>query len=187
MIINYFDKYNIDTSNLKEKLNIIENSKTENAGYITHVLPAIIEYLFSPTKLNINNIIKFENKKADCLIFFDTIFENEVSFNISTYSKIFVIGNHTTRMVNNKLCFYNIKEFLKLKDFNFKDVQIVFNIESINFTKYYYNRMRCYFLNFLDSLNKCDIDNLKNNTERVCKELLINKNNFNYCNGRICS
>ena len=46
MIINYFDKYEIDTEKLEGKLKIIKESKTENALYITNVLPKAIRYIF---------------------------------------------------------------------------------------------------------------------------------------------
>ena len=47
MIINYFDKYDIDTNNVGEKLNIIAKSKTENASYMSNMLIKTLEYLFS--------------------------------------------------------------------------------------------------------------------------------------------
>mgnify|MGYP004558096167 CR=1 FL=1 len=46
MIINYFNKYELDTEKLEGKLKIIKESKTENALYITNVLPKAIRYIF---------------------------------------------------------------------------------------------------------------------------------------------
>ena len=46
MIINYFEEYDIDTSDIDNKLEIINTCDAENAGYFSHVFNNAIEYLF---------------------------------------------------------------------------------------------------------------------------------------------
>ena len=58
MIINYFDKYEIDTEELENKLKIIEKSKTENALYITNVLPKAIKYIFKEKVYSGDELLK---------------------------------------------------------------------------------------------------------------------------------
>ena len=182
MLINYFYKYNIDTSNINEKLNIISKCKDENASYITHIFNNTINYLFKSVELNCSNIkeINFDECNEN-VIYFDTITDEKILQNIQVKSKLLVIGMHKTRKINDNIFLINIKDFPKYKNIieSFDKVSILFNIDNINFSKYYYGRMRTYFLNVLDSLNNIDIEKLKNDVEQECTNILLDKNNFN--------
>ena len=52
MIINYFEEYDIDTSDIDNKLEIINTCDAENAGYFSHVFNNAIEYLFGYKEFN---------------------------------------------------------------------------------------------------------------------------------------
>lgn len=187
MIINYFDKYEIDTEKLEGKLKIIEESKTENALYITNVLPKAIRYIFKEKVYNGDELLKMNFEKTymfDTLICFDSQ-ENDVGLK-NFYSKLtekytcIIVGNHEAQNINKNIRYVNIKEIRKNNNelSNIKNACIVFNFESIDFSKYYYNKMRNYFLNVIDKLLSINEIELEKDTERLCKETLLDENNF---------
>ena len=187
MIINYFDKYEIDTEKLEGKLKIIEESKTENALYITNVLPKAIRYIFKEKVYNGDELLKMNFEKTymfDTLICFDSQ-ENDVELK-NFYSKLtekytcIIVGNHEAQNINKNIRYVNIKEIRKNNNelSNIKNACIVFNFGSIDFSKYYYNKMRNYFLNVIDKLLSINEIELEKDTERLCKETLLDENNF---------
>lgn len=187
MIINYFNKYELDTEKLEGKLKIIKESKTENAIYITNVLPKAIRYIFKEKVYNGDELWKMNFEKTymvDTLICFDS-HEDDVALK-NFYSKLtekytcIIVGNYETHNINKNLRYVNIKEIRKNNNelSNIKNACIVFNLESIDFSKYYYNKMRNYFFNIIDKLLSVNEIELEKDTERVCKEILLDENNF---------
>lgn len=187
MIINYFNKYELDTEKLEGKLKIIKESKTENALYITNVLPKAIRYIFKEKVYNGDELWKMNFEKTymvDTLICFDS-HEDDVALK-NFYSKLtekytcIIVGNYETHNINKNLRYVNIKEIRKNNNelSNIKNACIVFNLESIDFSKYYYNKMRNYFFNIIDKLLSVNEIELEKDTERVCKEILLDENNF---------
>ena len=187
MIINYFNKYELDTEKLEGKLKIIKESKTENALYITNVLPKAIRYIFKEKVYNGDELLKMNFEKTymvDTLICFDS-HEDDVALK-NFYSKLtekytcIIVGNYETHNINKNLRYVNIKEIRKNNNelSNIKNACIVFNLESIDFSKYYYNKMRNYFFNIIDKLLSVNEIELEKDTERVCKEILLDENNF---------
>lgn len=187
MIINYFDKYEIDTEKLEDKLKTIEESKTENALYITNVLPKAIKYIFKEKTYNGNELLKMNFEKTymvDTLICFDSQ-KDDVELK-KFYGKLIdkyiciIVGNHETHNIKENLRYVNIKEIRKSNNelLNIKNACTVFNFEGIDFSKYYYNKMRNYFLNVINKLLRIDKIELEKDTERVCKEILLDENNF---------
>lgn len=187
MIINYFNKYELDTEKLEGKLKIIKESKTENALYITNVLPKAIRYIFKEKVYNGDELLKMNFEKTymvDTLICFDS-YEDDVALK-NFYSKLtekytcIIVGNHETHNINKNLRYVNIKEIRKNNNelSNIKNACIVFNLESIDFSKYYYNKMRNCFLNVIDKLLSVNEIELEKDTEKVCKEILLDENNF---------
>ena len=184
MIVSFFDKYDIDISNLDEKLDVISHSTTENAVYISHTLKNAINYLFKPVELDLNDIsngIPSDIEDVDCIMFFDT--SDDVDIKVSDLSqkvKLIIVGTQQTKIVPNGalyLCIDDLKKIKKeIKDC--KNILVGFNIDSIDFSKYYYGRMRTYFLNVLNSLNDIFIDELNDDVEGVCTRILLNNNNF---------
>ena len=187
MIINYFDKYKIDTEGLKCKLKIIEESKTENALYITNVLPKAIKYIFKEKIYNGTELLKIDFEKqhlmADALICFDSQKE-DVELE-KFYSKLtdkyicIVVGNMKTHIINKNLRYINIKEIIRKKNI-LQDIKafIVFNLECIDFSKYYYTRIRNYFLNVINKFLKLDENRLREDTEKICEDILLDEKNF---------
>ena len=187
MIINYFNKYELDTEKLEGKLKIIKESKTENALYITNVLPKAIRYIFKEKVYNGDELWKMNFEKTymvDTLICFDS-HEDDVALK-NFYSKLtekytcIIVGNYETHNINKNLRYVNIKEIRKNNNelSNITNACIVFNLESIDFSKYYYNKMRNYFFNIIDKLLSVNEIELEKDTERVCKEILLDENNF---------
>lgn len=187
MIINYFDKYEIDTEKLEDKLKTIEESKTENALYITNVLPKAIKYIFKEKTYNGNELLKMNFEKTymvDTLICFDSQ-KDDVELK-KFYGKLIdkyiciIVGNHETHNIKENLRYVNIKEIRKSNNelLNIKNACTVFNFEGIDFSKYYYNKMRNYFFNVINKLLRIDKIELEKDTERVCKEILLDENNF---------
>lgn len=186
MKINYFDKYEIDTKKTSEKLEIISKCDEENATYITYMLKNVLKYLYSEIQLSVPNIEALqleEINEKDTIVLFDIIEEKEVPTWLvkkSKEAKIIVVGNYLTKKINENILFFNIEEVAKIKkEFkNCKEISIGFNISKIDFTKYYYSRMRSYFLNVVDALDKISIEELTKNTEMACKDILLNLDNF---------
>ena len=158
MKLNYFDKYSIDTDEIKEKLEIISKCNEENALYVTYMLNNALEYLYSKVQLNVENMtdgITADLQEVNTIIIFDVIEEKEIpSWIIESYqlARLIIIGNYVTKRINDKVTFVNVEELAKirreLKDD--KNILIGFNVSKIDFTKYYYSRMRSYFLNVVD-------------------------------------
>ncbi len=186
MKLNYFDKYSIDTDEIKEKLEIISKCNEENALYVTYMLNNALEYLYSKVQLNVENMtdgITADLQEVNTIIIFDVIEEKEIpSWIIESYqmARLIIIGNYVTKRINDKVTFVNVEELAKirreLKDD--KNILIGFNVSKIDFTKYYYSRMRSYFLNVVDALDKVSMDELKKKTELICKNILINEDNY---------
>lgn len=186
MKLNFFDKYIIDTDNLEEKLDIISKSETENASYITHILKNAIEYLYSDVELKIENIEKGfpkEIEKLDAIIYFETLDKKEFPeelIQISKKTKLIIVGNHIYSKPLENIVFIPINNWNKIKaEINKnKKIALGIDIEKIDFDKYYYNRMRNYFLNVVNLLDKITLDELKEDVELSCQKILLNKENF---------
>ena len=146
MKLNYFDKYSIDTDEIKEKLEIISKCNEENALYVTYMLNNALEYLYSKVQLNVENMtdgITADLQEVNTIIIFDVIEEKEIpSWIIESYqmARLIIIGNYVTKRINDKVTFVNVEELAKirreLKDD--KNILIGFNVSKIDFTKYYY-------------------------------------------------
>lgn len=186
MKLNYFDKYSLDTDEIKEKLEIISKCNEENASYITYMLNNALEYLYSKVQLNVENMtagITDDLQEVNTIIIFDMIEENEIpSWIVKSYQKanLIIIGNYVTKCINDKVTFINVEELAKIRRVleGEQNILIGFNVSKIDFTKYYYSRMRSYFLNVVDALDKVSMNELKEDTELVCKNILINDDNF---------
>lgn len=186
MKLNYFDKYSLDTDEIKEKLEIISKCNEENASYITYMLNNALEYLYSKVQLNVENMtagITDDLQEVNTIIIFDMIDENEIlSWIVKNYQKanLIIIGNYVTKCINDKVIFINVEELAKIRRVleGEQNILIGFNVSKIDFTKYYYSRMRSYFLNVVDALDKVSMNELKEDTELVCKNILINDDNF---------
>lgn len=186
MKLNYFDKYSLDTDEIKEKLEIISKCNEENASYITYMLNNALEYLYSEVQLNVENMtagITDDLQEVNTIIIFDMIEENEIpSWIVKSYQKanLIIIGNYVTKCINDKVTFINVEELAKIRRVleGEQNILIGFNVSKIDFTKYYYSRMRSYFLNVVDALDKVSMNELKEDTELVCKNILINDDNF---------
>ena len=186
MKLNYFDKYSLDTDEIKEKLEIISKCNEENASYITYMLNNALEYLYSEVQLNVENMtagITDDLQEVNTIIIFDMIEENEIpSWIVKSYQKanLIIIGNYVTKCINDKVIFINVEELAKIRRVleGEQNILIGFNVSKIDFTKYYYSRMRSYFLNVVDALDKVSMNELKEDTELVCKNILINDDNF---------
>lgn len=187
MIVNYFDEYEIDTSAVENKLEIIKASKTENASYLSHVLKNTIEYLFGYQDLNVEGLYKgmpTDINNVNAVIFFDTITNNYIPDELkeaSTDIKLLIIGNHASSTIGSNIECINIKDTKRLRKNldSLGKVYVGINLDSIDYFKYYYSRMRSYFLNVLNSLNKISEDELKEDIEKACTDILLNENNFN--------
>lgn len=183
MIINYFDKFNIDTNDINEKLNIISKSDTENAKYMSYILNNALEYLFETEELSIDKLKKdYLKENDDVVIFFDTI-SNDVStevMEISQKTNLIIVGKHENRKINDKIECVKIEDFRAIKKLikNFKNISIGINIDKIDYSRYYYNRMRSYFLHIVNSLINTPIEELKENAENVCTKIMLDNNNF---------
>ena len=186
MKLNYFDKYSLDTDEIKEKLEIISKCNEENASYITYMLNNALEYLYSKVQLNVENMtagITDDLQEVNTIIIFDMIEENEIpSWIVKSYQKanLIIIGNYVTNCINDEVTFINVEELAKIRRVleGEQNILIGFNVSKIDFTKYYYSRMRSYFLNVVDALDKVSMNELKEDTELVCKNILINDDNF---------
>lgn len=186
MKLNYFDKYSLDTDEIKEKLEIISKCNEENASYITYMLNNALEYLYSKVQLNVENMtagITDDLQEVNTIIIFDMIEENEIpSWIVKSYQKanLIIIGNYVTKCINDKVTFINVEELAKIRRVleGEQNILIGFNVSKIDFTKYYYSRMRSYFLNVVDALDKVSMNELKDDTELICKNILINDDNF---------
>lgn len=184
MLINYFDKYNIDTKEIEEKLSIISKSNTENASYISNMLLKALNYLFSDIDLNTDNLHQgFPNNidEVDAIIYFDTILEDEVPLKINlNKTRLLIVGNHDFKIGKENLIYINIKEISKIKKYikHLNKIYIGVNADNIDFSKYYYNRMRSYFLNILNKIKEIEIDELKKDIEGVCAKILLENENF---------
>ena len=186
MKLNYFDKYSLDTDEIKEKLEIISKCNEENASYITYMLNNALEYLYSKVQLNVENMtagITDDLQEVNTIIIFDMIEENEIpSWIVKSYQKanLIIIGNYVTKCINDEVTFINVEELAKIRRVleGEQNILIGFNVSKIDFTKYYYSRMRSYFLNVVDALDKVSMNELKEDTELVCKNILINDDNF---------
>ncbi len=186
MKLNYFDKYSLDTDEIKEKLEIISKCNEENASYITYMFNNALEYLYSKVQLNVENMtagITDDLQEVNTIIIFDMIEENEIpSWIVKSYQKanLIIIGNYVTKCINDKVTFINVEELAKIRRVleGEQNILIGFNVSKIDFTKYYYSRMRSYFLNVVDALDKVSMNELKEDTELVCKNILINDDNF---------
>lgn len=186
MKLNYFDKYSLDTDEIKEKLEIISKCNEENASYITYMLNNALEYLYSKVQLNVENMtagITDDLQGVNTIIIFDMIEENEIpSWIVKSYQKanLIIIENYVTKCINYKVTFINVEELAKIRRVleGEQNILIGFNVSKIDFTKYYYSRMRSYFLNVVDALDKVSMNELKEDTELVCKNILINDDNF---------
>lgn len=187
MIINYFDKYEIDTEKLEGKLKIIKESKTENALYITNVLPKAIRYIFKEKVYNGDELLKMNFEKTymcEALICFDS--RKDDAELKRCYSKLLdkyiciILGNKKSHSISDNLKYVNIKELRKNNNAlsKLKNVSVLFNLESIDFSKYYYTKMRNYFLNVIDKLLIIDEEVLKEYTEKICKNILLDEKNF---------
>mgnify|MGYP003295727795 CR=1 FL=1 len=75
----------------------------------------------------------------------------------------------------------NIKDMKKVRKYlnMFDKVCVGINLDCVDYYKYYYSRMRSYFLNVLNSLNTISEDELTNDTEKACTDILLNEDNFN--------
>lgn len=186
MKLDYFDKYSLDTDEIKEKLEIISKCNEENASYITYMLNNALEYLYSKVQLNVENMtagITDDLQEVNTIIIFDMIEENEIpSWIVKSYQKanLIIIGNYVTKCINDKVTFINVEELAKIRRVleGEQNILIGFNVSKIDFTKYYYSRMRSYFLNVVDALDKVSMNELKDDTELICKNILINDDNF---------
>lgn len=183
MIINYFKIKNIDTKNIENKLKIISNSDTENAEYITRVFEKTINYLFKEETISediLQNNISKDMLKEKTVVYFDTIkTNNDVKESILGAKEIIIIGNHENKQISDNIKLINIKKKSEIKkSIKNKEIIIGFNIDNIDFSKYYYNNMSSYYLNVLNSLNELNEDKLKRDTEEVCTQILLNKENF---------
>ena len=186
MKLDYFDKYSLDTDEIKEKLEIISKCNEENASYITYMLNNALEYLYSKVQLNVENMtagITDDLQEVNTIIIFDMIEENEIpSWIVKSYQKanLIIIGNYVTKCINDEVTFINVEELAKIRRVleGEQNILIGFNVSKIDFTKYYYSRMRSYFLNVVDALDKVSMNELKEDTELVCKNILINDDNF---------
>ena len=177
----------MDTEELKNKLRIIEESKTENALYITNVLPRAIKYIFKEKDYNGAELLKIDYDKqylTDTLICFDS--KRDDAELERFYGKLtdkytcIVVGGMKTHVINENLKCVNIKEIKRKKNLlpNIKNAFVVLNLESIDFSKYYYTRMRNYFLNVINKFLNLDENRLKENTEKICEDILLDEKNF---------
>ena len=91
-----------------------------------------------------------------------------------------VVGNLKTHIINANLRYINIKEVKRNKNVlsNINNAFIVFNLESIGFSKYYYTRMRNYFLNVINKFLRLDENELRNDIEKVCNDILLDEKNL---------
>lgn len=192
MLINYFDQYIIDTddekNNIKEKLNIISQYDTENASFFNRTFQSAITYLFKPAELKKNQLTKGIPKHIDgdtTVIFFDNLLEEdkileEYDTIANQAQQLIIVGNHESRRINDKIICFNIHHFYSLKKLlkEISKIQIGFHVNHIHFDRYYYGRMRTYFLNVLNSLSKLSIDDLKRNVEGECTQLLLKEDNY---------
>lgn len=183
MVINYFDKFDIDTFELKEKLNLISSSNTENAKYLTYILNNALEYLFENVELNLTMVANCLKEEADAVVFFDTILNNNISnklLEIAAKTNVIIVGKHLNKKINDKIECVDIKDFTKLKNMikKFSKISIGINVKTVDYSKYYYGRMRSYFLHVVNSLNKISIEELKEDIEGKCTEIMLNDNNF---------
>ena len=186
MLINFFDKYEINTENIEEKLNIISRYDTENASFINHSFKKTLKYLFDEEKLNNDNLICGIPKTIDkniIIIFFDNCEKGIVNPEIVELSKIvnliIIIGNHKNNEINDKIKLLNIKHVSKIrKIIRNNKIQIGFNANNIDNDIYYYGRMRNYYLNLLDKIDKTSEDDLRRDVEGTCTKLLLDEENF---------
>ena len=139
MLVNYFDKYMINTQEVKEKLKIISQYNTENASFFNNTFKNAIEYLFQPAQLDacylIDEIPNNLNSET-IVIYFDNINEkskvdsyvNELS---KTIKKLIIVGNHKNRIITNKIVCINIRSILNI--FNYirgnEKIQFGFHIK----------------------------------------------------------
>lgn len=190
MIINYFDKYYIDTYKLNDKFNLISSHDSENATFINMTYKKALEYLFKPVDFNIPYLIDGFPNDIDnntTIVYFDNYFNDENLNNIlsdlsNNVSKTILIGNHKTKVINNKIFCININNFKEIKKHlsSQDNLFLGFNLDCTNWYKYYYGRMRVYYLNTLNQFNSIDINELENDVEEVCTKILLNEQNFDF-------
>ena len=187
MIINYFDKYEIDTEELDSKLKIIQESKTENALYITNVLPKAIKYIFKENVYNGSELLKLDFEKTymfDTLICFDSRRDDaelERCYRGLTDKYLcIIIGKQKSHNISRNLKYVNIRKLKKGKNelSNIKNAAVLFYLEGIDFSKYYYTKMRNYFLNVITKFLVVNEDELKEDIEKICKNILLDEKNF---------
>ncbi|MBQ9314333.1 MAG: hypothetical protein IJ220_04945 [Clostridia bacterium] len=188
MLVNYFGKYMINTQEIKEKLKLISQYNTENASFFNNTFKNAIEYLFQPAQLDacylIDEIPNNLNSET-IVIYFDNMNEkskvdsyvNELS---KTIKKFIIVGNHRNRIITNKIICVNIKSILNIVNYvrGNEKIQFGFHINAINYEKYYYDRMNVFFLNALNALYHFPMEDLENDVEKVCTDILLDRNNF---------
>ena len=192
MLINYFDKYEIDTDSLKEKLDVIKNSNTENAIYLAYIFENAINYLYEDISVRFKKISNLPSTDSELVIYIDTIKDEDISFfEKNNYERILILGNHSNKNINEKIKLVNLKDYKKLKKYikQFKNISFAINIDKINIEKYFYGRMHSYFLHIANSLNEITIDKLKGNVEKVITNIMLNdlnfKNEYKYLDDKI--
>ena len=200
MRVNYFDQHMIDINisedkiqrdkknDIDEKLDIISQYDTENASFINHTLKKAVNYLFQPNIQNTNYLVnEIPNNMSNetIIIYFDSFGESDtISEQLkkiaSKVKKMIIVGNHKTRAINDFIFCVNIRNVQKIEKLvkgNDK-IQFGFHVNSIDATKYYYSRMKKYFLNVLNQLNDLAVKELKADIEGTCSKILLNVNNF---------
>ncbi len=179
MIIQYRDKSEIDTSLLKEKLELISKSPTENASYLSKILLKALAFLFPKIELNTESLQEYSSQIAetvDALV----VFSNEKMPEIKTNKPVVIVGNTKTNLKNKDVMFVHLKDDRKLLKVlqKYAKVAIGFNPNDIAFSKYYDTKMRIYFWNVLDTLDKMTISLIEKDVEKACTYLLLDRSRF---------
>ncbi len=180
MIIDFFNKAELRTDNVREKLKIISQSDTENANYVSSVFIKAIEYFFKEIEVQesmLKNGFPVAEKSNCALIYFSD--DKSLKDEYKNYKFVIVVGSRGYSF-NDNVEFMNVRDISKIKKklLNVSNIDVGFDLDSIKYAEYYYNMSRCYFLHLLELLRYITIEELQEDVEGNCTWMLLNKNNF---------
>ncbi len=179
MIINYFNQEELDTNDIKEKLDLIATSSTENAKYLSKMLIKTLSYLSQKEELNAQHLkegFPTSISDVDAVVYFSNAPEEA----LKNAKKCITIGNFKTNLQDAKNLLINVKHTRVLKK-NLKNsrcVMIGFQPEDMDFMNYYYTRLKVYFYNVCKELTRMPYEVIKQDIEKACTTLLLEKNCF---------
>ena len=186
MIIDYFGKYTIDTNDFAEKMNYVKQIDTEHSRYLTKIFPKVMDYFFTPEQLHAEHLyegIPDSLEKNDMVILVSNgHLASGMINNISSKCHVMIIGKIKEERIEDHVEYLSMKHISKLlkRVHEFQNVYMGFCIEDINYLRYYYTRLKTFFLNMSDTMIKTSLEDFKQKTQETCDNVVTRKENFKF-------